>query len=189
MIEIKVFYEGEPDPVLLFWQEKEKPETLQAPPREEIKTVVLKEDPQTPETQQNQEIEALIIQQGKIYNQRCKAKNQLAGLPDNASLEESRALVNEILSLKDEYNKLARAKKEFDKTGQLPEDPAPKKGKLSDLQKHELFRERQNKASVISKTKNLVKKYQLQPDKLIKYQSKLASLEAEIIEIDELLRK
>lgn len=133
------------------------------------------------------EIEEIKIRQGELYRQKCKLANELVDIVDNSTLEQRRELVAKILSNKDEYNQLAIAVKTWEKTGELPKKE--EKIKLTDLQKHELLRKRMNVAANISKKKNLVRKYQHQPTKLVKYQNQQAKLEAELSEIDELLRQ
>lgn len=188
---VKVFYDDQ-EAIVLDTREKEK---LKDP---EVK--VLWEDGQEPvskpeklvpkpSTLQPKKIDEIQIRQGELYRQKCKLANKLVDIVDSSTQEQRKALVDQIMQAKEEYNHLAITLKHWKETGQLPKNDVPEKVKLTDLQKHELLRRRTNTAANLSKKKNMVKKYQHQPGKLVKYQNEQAKLQAEIQEIDELLRK
>lgn len=136
---------------------------------------------------QLQEVEQIRVIQGQLYNQKAMACNDLVDRVDTVNATECKALVDKILEIRAIYNANAEKIRHFEQHGELPA-PEPEKPKLSELDKVELIRKRQNVASQISKTKNAVTKYQHQPAKVVKYENKMARLQAELQEIDELLR-
>ena len=190
---VEVFY-GDDDPIMLTPVEEKHEEdlTVEVIWDEGFEPVVQKVTI-APTTRQINiptpaEIDEMRIKQGELYRQKCKLANELVDIVDVSTLEQRKELVDQIIASKEEYNQLAVVVKHWEKTGQLLKKEEPVKVKLTDLQKHELLRKRTNTAANVSKKKNMVRKYQHQPEKLLKYQSQQAKLEAEIQEIDELLR-
>lgn len=189
-MEIEVFYFDETDPVILAPEKEEKVTEVvviweNEPPKE--LSAIAQPIARSAGNIYPKEIEEIKIRQGELYRHKCKLANELVDMVDSSTIEQRRDLVAKILANKEEYNQLAIAVKTWEKTGELPKKE--EKIKLTDLQKHELLRKRMNVAANISKKKNLVRKYQHQPTKLVKYQNQQAKLEAELSEIDELLRQ
>lgn len=143
--------------------------------------------PAAPLTAPPQEVEALRIEQGQLYREKCKTANQLVAIAETGTHAQAKALVDAIMAIKAKYNRNAAALRHYDQTGKLPEVEQPQKTDLSELQKHELLRELQNTRANISKARNMVKKYQHNPGKLVKYQTKQAQLIAEAEEIEKRL--
>lgn len=144
--------------------------------------------PQTHIPKDDKDFEALIIRQGELYRQRSKLSNELVDIAFDSTQAERKVIVDQILAKVSEYNKLAEAKRFYEKHGKWPEQPEIKK-KISDTEKQELLKQIQNIRSNISKAKKAVEKYQHQPTKVQKYQVKKARLEMELQYAEELIRQ
>jgi len=171
--------------VVVNWTDEERPKSIPKPSNENAK-------PENPDNDQSldtdqENYDQIIVKMGEVYRHKQRMANHLADVYETAGLERRKAVVEEIKELRAQYNELFHLKDHFERHGVFPEQKG-QKPKLTDLQKHELLRRRGNVSANISKAKNMVKKYQHNPEKLVKYQSKQASLEAEIEEIDGLLR-
>lgn len=130
----------------------------------------------------------LKVQQGELYRKKCKVNNYLVDLPENSPLEEAKKMVDEIMAIKQVYNMNAGIIRYYDQNGRFPEpEEVKEKPKLSEMDKAELMQRRANLRPNISKAKNAIIKYQRNPQKLVQYEQKLASLQAELSQIDERL--
>ncbi|AHM62306.1 hypothetical protein D770_20285 [Flammeovirgaceae bacterium 311] len=143
--------------------------------------------PVTPTPQDAEEADRIRVNQGELYRQKCKLANQLVDLAETGTQEQRKELVDLILFNKSIYNSNAIALQHFEKTGVLPREPEPEKPKLSEMDKVELLQRRGNVRANISKAKKLVERHQHNPSRVVIYQNKLASLQAELSEIEERL--
>lgn len=169
--------------VLVFWADEDK--AIAEKPKTRLK------DGQTVSEygEGQKKLEQVQIKQGELYRHKCKVANQLVDLPEDAPIDEAKRLVDEIDSIRKEYNLNAVAIRHFEKTGQWPTQPEkPEKPKISELDKAELMQRLTNLRPNISKAKRAIDKHQRNPQKLVQYQQKLAALEAEKEEIENRLR-
>lgn len=162
--------------VIVYWDQEEGFEPAPEPPT-------------SPDDAALQRFDEAQIKMGELYRRKQRIANHLVDIFDNSDDERRKALVDEMRALRKEYNRLYEDCEHFKKHGVWPAGEKEEKHKLTDLQKHELLRRRGNVASNVSKAKSMVKKHQHNPEKLVKYQQKQAALEAELQEIDELLRR
>jgi DNA repair exonuclease SbcCD ATPase subunit len=130
----------------------------------------------------------IVVEMGRLLNSRRRVSNHLVDVYETAGLERRLNLVTEIRELKEQYNNLAVLRKYYETHGCFPRDEKNEKPKLNELQKHELFRRLTNVRTNISKAKRMLDKHQLNPEKVVQYEQKIAALEAEKEEINELLR-
>jgi hypothetical protein len=132
------------------------------------------------------EIEEIILTQGKLFNKKAVLSNSLVDLPESASDADRKPIVDQIVSLTEEYNRLAELKTEWQKTGKIPDIEV--KPRLDESTKVELLQERNNLRSNLTKTRKNLEKYQTQPAKVVKYREKESQIIARLNEIEEKLR-
>jgi cell fate (sporulation/competence/biofilm development) regulator YlbF (YheA/YmcA/DUF963 family) len=132
------------------------------------------------------EIEEIILIQGKLFNKKAVLSNSLVDLPESATDADRKQIVDQIVTLTEEYNRLADLKTEWQKTGKIPEIEV--KPKLDESTKVQLLQERNNLRSNLTKTRKNLEKYQAQPAKVVKYREKEAQITARLNEIEEKLK-
>lgn len=194
---IRIYIDGQPQEL----KRAEKPVIASAQVRvhwtEEDKAIAKKEEDQKPPAgavtldglkKDREMYDQLKIQQGELYRAKAKINNYLVDLPEDAPQADAKALIDQITGIKQVYNMNAVLLRYYDKNGRFPEpEEVKEKPKLSEMDKAELMQRRANLRPNISKAKNAIIKYQRNPEKLVQYEQKLASLQAELSQIDERL--
>jgi predicted MPP superfamily phosphohydrolase len=136
-----------------------------------------------------QKLDEIQVKMGEMFRHKQRIANHLVDVHETSDNDRRKAMCDEMRALRKGYNALYEKKEHFLQHGTWPAEKGDEKQKLTELEKHELFRRRANVAANVSKAKKMVIKHQHNPAKLVQYQEKQASLEAEIREIDELLGK
>lgn len=177
--------------------EYELKKLLQAQPKGEYKTIAIKKPATEPvkteikakptsEDQEagfaapgaNAEYDNYIAERSRLHSERCKLSNTLA---DAQTDEERQEIVDKIEAIERSRKAIATKLKYFDEHGAFPEAPvAPEQPLLSELDKAELLKKRNNLRSQVSKAKKAVEK---KPSDVAK-QEKLAKLEVELNSVE-----
>ncbi|TPE43970.1 hypothetical protein [Pontibacter mangrovi] len=127
-----------------------------------------------PESGANAEYDSLVIERSHLYSERCKLSNTLADAEtDEARLE----IVEKIEAIEKSRKAIGQKLKHFEEHGTFPvEQVKPQEPELTELDRADLLKKRNNLRSQVSKAKKAVEK---KPGDVTK-QEKLAKLEVEL---------